>query len=123
MDARTLARLIAIGRIGFGAGLLLAPDRLTAPWLGRDAGRAGTQVAARGLGARDVALGVGTLAASGGDALRPWLAGAVAGDLGDLVATLVAGDGLPLSGRVMVGGLASGATALGLAALAGLGRD
>jgi hypothetical protein len=119
MDARSLGRAVAVGRIGFGLGLILAPERVTGPWLGRDARRAGTRVAARGLGARDVGLGAGALAA-GEDALAVWLAAAVAGDLADLTATLAAGDSLPLSGRLLVGALAAGGAGLGAVALAGL---
>jgi hypothetical protein len=119
MDARTLGRAVAIGRIGFGLGLILAPERITAPWLGRDSRRAGTHVAARGLGARDVGLGAGALAA-GKDALPGWLAAAIVADAADLAATLAAGDSIPLSGRLLVGALATGGAGLGIAALAGL---
>jgi hypothetical protein len=121
MDARTLAKGIAAGRLGFGLALIAAPERFTAVWLGRDAGRAGTQVAARGLGARDLAFGAGTLAASD-SSLRGWAAAATVGDAADLIATVTAGDDIPLAGRILVGALAAGATALGVAAVAGLGR-
>jgi hypothetical protein len=92
---------------------------MTGPWLGRDARRAGTHVAARGLGARDIGLGAGALLA-GRDALPVWLAAAVLGDAADLAATVAAGDRLPLSGRVLVAALAAGGAGLGIAALAGL---
>jgi hypothetical protein len=74
MNAALSARLVAAGRIGFGVALILTPRRVTSPWLGRDAGRAGTRVLSRGLGARDLALGLGALAVSE-DQLRPWIAG------------------------------------------------
>ena len=48
-------------------------------------------------------------------------AGAV-GDVADLLATVDAGDSIPLIGRVLVGSLAAGAAALGVAAVAGLRR-
>jgi hypothetical protein len=121
MDARTLSRTIAAGRLGFGLALIAAPERFTSVWLGRDAGRPGTQVATRGLGARDLALAAGALAASG-SGLRPWVAAAVVGDTADLIATVQAGDSIPLAGRIIVGSLAASATALGVAALIGLGR-
>jgi hypothetical protein len=121
MDARTLARTIAAGRLGFGLALIAAPEQFTGVWLGRDAARPGTQITTRGLGARDLALGAGALASSE-SALRPWVAAAVLGDAADLIATVGAGDSIPLAGRVLVGSLAAGATALGLAALAGLSR-
>lgn len=121
MTAQTLARAIGAGRIGFGLALLAAPERSAAPWLGHgDARRAGTGVAVRGLGARDLALGAGTLIASP-EALPVWVAASVVGDLTDLLAT-VSAVGLPRSGRVMVSALAAGAVGAGAAALAGLSR-
>ena len=51
----------ALGRIAFGAGLIAAPDRVASGWLPGDAAP-GTQVAVRGLGARDVALAAGVIA-------------------------------------------------------------
>jgi hypothetical protein len=119
MDPRSLARIVAAGRLGLGLGLIAAPERFTGLWLGRDAARAGTRVATRGLGARDLALGAGLLA-SGDGALPAWVAAAVAADAGDLFATVAAGDSLPLTGRVLVGALAAGGAALGVVALAGL---
>ncbi len=121
MDSRTVVRTVAAARVGVGAALIAAPVRFTAPWLGRDAERGGTRVATRGLGARDVALGAGTLACRDGDLPR-WVAAAVLADATDLVATLAAGDALPRAGRILVGAMAGAGTALGLAALAGLGR-
>jgi hypothetical protein len=121
VNASSLARAIGAGRVGFGLALLAAPERFAEPWLGRDARRAGAVVAVRGLGARDLALGMGTVAAAS-EALPAWVAASLAGDLGDLVATVTAGHGVPASGRVLVGGLAAGAVALGAVALAGLRR-
>jgi hypothetical protein len=123
ISASTLARAIALGRLGFGVALLAAPQRATGPWLGADdAGRPGTAVAVRGLGARDLALGAGTLAC-GKEDLRLWVAASLIGDLADLTATLGAGDGIPRSGRLAVAGLAAGAVALGALALAELARE
>lgn len=119
MNAALIARLVAAGRVGFGVALTLTPERVTTPWLGSDAARPGTRVASRGLGARDLALGAGALAATGAD-LRLWVAAGVVADTADLVATVAAGDSLPLAGRVLVGAVASGGAALGALALAGL---
>ncbi len=119
MNAALTARLVAAGRIGFGVALILAPERLTAPWLGKDAGRAGTKVVTRGLGARDLALGAGALVVSDTQ-LRQWVAAGIVADAADLAATVAAGDSLPLAGRVIVGAIASGGVALGAIALAGL---
>jgi hypothetical protein len=119
MNAALAARLVAAGRIGFGLALIVSPGRVTARWLGGDAGRAGTQAVARGLGARDLALGVGALAVPESQ-LRPWVAAGIVADTADLVATVAAGDALPLVGRVLVAAAASGGAALGAIALAGL---
>jgi len=119
INAALTARLVAAGRIGFGVALILVPERVTAPWLGRDAGRAGTRIVSRGLGARDLALGAGALAVAEAQ-LRPWVAAAIVADAADLVSTVVAGDSLPLSGRVLVSAVASGGAVLGAIALAGL---
>jgi len=122
MNAVLTARVVAAGRIGFGVALILRPGRVTAPWLGRDAGRAGTRVVTRGLGARDLALGAGALAVSEAQ-LRPWVAAAIVADTADLVATVAAGDSLPLAGRLLVGAVASAGAALGAVAMAGLPPD
>jgi hypothetical protein len=119
INAALCARAVAAGRIGLGVALMLRPARVTTPLLGRDAGRAGALVVSRGLAARDVALGAGALAASDAQ-LRPWVAAAVLADVTDLVATVAAGDSLPLAGRVLVGAVAASGAALGAIALAGL---
>ncbi len=119
MNAVRIARLVAAGRIGFGIALVVAPEQVTGPWLGRDAARGGTQVVSRGLGARDVGLGVGALTAHGSE-LRPWVLAAIAADAADLGGTLSAGDALPRAGRALVGAIASGGVILGAISLAGL---
>lgn len=119
MNATLIARLVAAGRVGFGVALMLTPERVTTPWLGSDAARPGTRVAARGLGARDLALGAGTLAAGGAD-LQPWVAAGILADAADLAATVGAGAALPRSGRMLVGAVAGAGAALGALALAGL---
>jgi hypothetical protein len=119
MNASLIARLVAAGRIGFGVALLVTPERVTSLWLGGDAGRPGTRVVTRGLGARDLALGAGALAAADSQ-LRPWVAAAIVADTADLLATVAAGKSLPLRGRVLVGAVASGGAVLGTLALAAL---
>ena len=101
-----------------GAALVLAPECVTARWLGRDSGRASVRVVSRGLGARDVVLGIGVLV-SPPTQLAPWVVAAIVADTADLVTTLAAGNSLPLTGRVLVGALALGGAALGVASLAG----
>ncbi|MDQ6744461.1 MAG: hypothetical protein M3Z27_00335 [Actinomycetota bacterium] len=121
MDPRALARTVALGRILIGAGLLAKPELFTLSWIGSDAKRAGPKVLSRALGARDLVLGAGTISSEDRE-LQGWLLAATAADATDLLATVLAGEGVPLRGRVMVGGTALGGAALGLAALVGLNR-
>jgi hypothetical protein len=116
-----LATAFAIGRSLYGVALIAAPARIGTSWIGADAARRPSQVAIRGLGARDIALAAGTvLAAMRGDDLRPWLIGCVACDLADIGATLAAGDDVPKRARLgtvaLAGGAALGGVALSAAA-------
>ena len=105
---------LAMGRVAFGAGLLAAPGRVASPWLGSDAARRPSQVAIRGLGARDIALSAGAFAAAlDGGPVRPWLIALVAGDLADIGATLAAGDSLPDRSRTGTLALAGGSALAG----------
>lgn len=121
MSPASLARALGLARIAFGAGLIGQPARLTGAWLGHDAKASGTQVAVRGLGARDLVLGAGTALSNGSDRQR-WLIAGIVGDVADLTATLAAGRALPTRGRVLVAALAGAGIAMGGAALAGLRR-
>jgi hypothetical protein len=116
MDARLLTRLLACGRIGIGLALFAAPRTAARLWLG-DEGSAAAGVLARGLGARDLAIGIGTLVALDGEDhhVDPWLDAAVAADTADATATLLARR--ELDTRVVVGtmAVALGAAASGLA--------
>ncbi len=121
--ARAIARFTSVCRVALGAGLIAAPERFTRAWIGDDAASAGAAVLARSLGARDVAIGAGALAASGSDDLERWLRAAVAADVADLGVTLAHRSALPPRGRLLVMGLAASGAALGVAALAGLARE
>jgi hypothetical protein len=102
---RRLATGLSIARTAIGAAFLLAPSLAGPGWIGRAARKPGARIVTAGLGARDVALGVGTLAAlrSGDAAARPWLCAQFASDLGDFAATLVHGRGV--GGRPRLGAL------------------
>lgn len=120
MEPMKLARALGLARILFGVALLAWPERLTRTWLGRDAAGSGTQVAVRGLGARDLVLGAGvaTAGAAGADRKR-WLIAGMVGDAADLSATLAAGRRVPLAGRALVAVLAGAGIAMGAGALRG----
>ena len=106
--------MLALSRVGVGAALVVAPEKVLAPWLGRDAAGAGPQVIGAAMGIRDMAIGAGTLGALWrGDGARAWLRAGTASDLVDLAATLRARDRLPLLGVVGVGLMAATGAALG----------
>jgi len=120
MTTRTAIAAIALGRIGLGAALLAAPRALAgAAWVGAPEARRPVGAALlRAVGARDVALGLGTLLAlRDGDALAPWLIGGALADGADAVATALAGAAVPARGRLAVGAVAGGACVAQLALL------
>jgi hypothetical protein len=97
-DSRVRAAAVALlgFRIAYGVGLIATPTRLAGRWLGPASEHAPTQVPLRGLGAREIVIHAGALAAAlTGAPLRPWLAGSVAGDLTDIAATAAGRAELP----------------------------
>jgi hypothetical protein len=115
MDPRTIARLIALGRVGAGVALIAAPEAVGAGWIGGLGRRRGVRVVLVAVGARDLALGLGTAwALGGGEPARTWLLAGVAADATDLVATLRHRDVVPPAALAGVGLLAGGAAVLGL---------
>src|SRR4051812_47785502 len=115
MDARTLARGLALGRIAIGAAIVAAPTLFTRGWVGDVAAQPGAQTISVSLGARDLAVGVGSLLAleRGGNA-RSWFAASAVCDLADGVATFSRRDALPPAGAIGVTALAGGAALAGL---------
>ncbi|MBB4661440.1 hypothetical protein [Conexibacter arvalis] len=111
MSPRTLVAGIALGRLALGAALLAAPRKVVGPgWIGGEAERPAAGVLLRAVGARDLALAVGTLAAlKQGSSLSPWIVGGALADGADFAATLAAGQAIPTQGRASVGLLAGGA--------------
>jgi hypothetical protein len=120
MSMRTRIKGLAIGRIAFGAAMLVMPEPAVGGWIGRRAASyGGTQTVTRGFGARDLVLGAGALAALGaGRDARDWVAAGALCDVADFVATLTADD-IPAAGRALVLGLAGTAIAVSAAYLAG----
>lgn len=115
MDPRLVARVLAGARALIGAALVVAPGAAGRGWIGSDADRPGTEVALRGLGARDLAIGLGTLEAlEAGRPVRRWLEAGALADLGDATAMAVVGDALPSRTRVGTVGVAAGAAAVGI---------
>jgi hypothetical protein len=118
VDVRTLATGLAINRCLFGVGYLVAPAATGKGWFGPDARRAGTGVAARALGARDLALGLGALQAlrSGEDReARTWFAAHALSDGMDLLATLAARRDIPAGAAAFGTFMAAASTAVAVA--------
>ena len=114
-DARRWARAVAWARIGIGTAAVVAPGPALGPWVGPDdAARPGVKLLARGLGGRDIALGVGTLLAMSHDApVRGWIeAGAVA-DASDTLGALLAFRRLPALPRWLFLAVSAGSVAVG----------
>jgi hypothetical protein len=117
--ARDLLTPLNAGRIALGAALVARPEAATSMWVGRDGSRPGGRVLARALGARDTALGAGTLAAlRGGQPTTPWVLGGLLCDATDLLATHAARERLPRGAAPLIYALAGGALLAGLANLA-----
>ena len=114
------AAAIAAARTAIGVVALAAPTVVTRPWLGPDRGPA-VRVLGRGLGGRDLALGLGALAALQQPPAGPRLAGhpgiwiglGAVSDAMDVLATVAAWDELPPVGRWLVAVSAGGAAVAG----------
>jgi hypothetical protein len=107
MSPREYARVLNVGRIALGLGLLLAPRLTARAWIGADAGRPGTAVVARAHGVRDAVVGVIALQTLDDPLYGPRfqrLAGLC--DAVDLGATLAGRRSLPPTG-ILVGLLAA----------------
>ena len=115
LDAKELAQLLSLGRIVIGAAAVLAPKRFARAWTGERPEAAVSVIATRGLGARDVALGLGTLRALDGEGpVRPWLEAQALADASDTVSTLSVFGQLPPLRRILGLATAAGACYLGL---------
>lgn len=82
-------------RLLVGALLALFPRLSTKMWTGEEALDASTEMAVRGMGVRDVAIGVGIVGAlESGGSVGPWLKAGAIVDAGDAYATLTSWRGL-----------------------------
>jgi hypothetical protein len=112
-DAR-LAISLARGRIALGIAALAMP-RLAVRFMG---GRSSDGIAplfARMVGARDLALGLGTvIALDRGKPVRGWLEGSALSDTADFVACLLVRDSASPAMVRAAGGLGAASAALGI---------
>ena len=112
--ARKAAKLLALGRAALGAVAVVAPSVVARPWVGETPGGPATGVLGRGLGGRDLALGMGALLAMSHDApVRGWLEAGALADLTDALATAVNFQSLPPRGRRAVLALAASGAGAG----------
>ena len=121
MDDRLLARLIAAGRVLFGAGCLFAPKIMFAK-PAKDA--SGPMIwMLRAFGIRDIVLGAGALQSL--QALDPdptWVAFGALADTADVVTALVTRDEIGPSSLAATLGIAVPAALIGWKATIGLKR-
>jgi hypothetical protein len=115
------AAAVAVGRVALGVTALAWPTVPGRPWVGAAADGVAGRVLGRALGARDIALGVGALAAlrddpsAGSGAASAWFAAGALADALDVAASLSAWRELPRAGRWMVAVAAGGAAVAGAA--------
>ena len=118
VDHRSVARITAAGRVAIGTALLAAPQLVTRGWVGADGSTAGGKLLARGLGARDLVLGLGVINAldRGDPGARDWVRASALADVGDAVATVLAFRHLPKRSAFGVLLIAGGAAVAGFVA-------
>ena len=120
------ATAVAAGRVALGVTALAWPAVPARPWVGASADDVAARVFGRALGARDLALGLGALAALQGPtadagSARAWVAAGALSDALDVVASVSSWRELPRVTRWLVAASAGGAALAGAAgALAGL---
>ena len=120
---RHAATAVAAGRVALGVAALARPSVPARPWVGASADELGAQVFGRALGARDIALGLGALAAlriapagaAGAGAAGAWVAAGALSDALDVAITAAAWPELPRTTRWLVAASAGGAAVAGAA--------
>jgi hypothetical protein len=111
------ALAVAAGRAAIGVTALAWPAAPSRPWVGAAADDLAARVFARALGARDLALGLGALAAlqTQDASASLWVAAGALSDTLDVAASLASWRELPRVGRWLVAGSAAGAALTGAA--------
>ena len=92
MRRTTASSLLGWSRVGLGAALVLAPGIAARTWFGEDT--SAQRLLLRSIGARDLALGAGLLAAPD---RQPWLLAGVGADLVDAAASARSVGAIPAS--------------------------
>jgi len=114
------AMAVAAGRVALGLTALAWPVVPARPWVGAAANDLAARVFGRALGARDLALGLGALAALQRPAdhrgpASAWVAAGALSDALDVAASVASWRELPRNGRWLVVVSAGGAALIGAA--------
>jgi len=132
---RHAATAVAAGRVALGVAALARPSVPARPWVGASADELGARVFGRALGARDIALGLGALAAlriapagsagaqAAGAQAGAWVAAGALSDALDVAITAAAWPELPRTSRWLVAASAGGAAVAGAAGALALSLD
>jgi hypothetical protein len=123
-DAASLLRrgamAVAAGRVALGLAAVAWPVVPARFWVGAAADDLAVRVFGRALGARDLALGLGALAAlrrsaGGQSSASAWIAAGALSDALDVAASVDVWRELPRTGRWLVAASAGGAALIGVA--------
>jgi hypothetical protein len=115
VEPKTLVTGIAALRIVLGAGLIVAPARSARNWVGDSGTTPGAQVMGIAVGARDVAVALGTLNALRRDEdVKPWVAASILCDAADAAANVTRRKDIPATGAIGVTALATSAALVGV---------
>jgi hypothetical protein len=114
-----LVTVYALGRLAFGAVAMLAPATTGRMLAGDGGATADAQAFLRGMGGREIGIGLGLLSEiRNGGSLRPWLIAGILSDSGDMTGITGAWPHMPPNKRWPGFTMAAGAAALGLGLLA-----
>ena len=115
--------LYAAGRILFGVAALISPGTAGRILAGDGGAAPDAQAFLRGMGGREIGLGLGILAMIRADGpVKPWLVAALLADSGDITGIAGAWPHMTPSKRLLGLGTAGGAAAIGAIVLATLPR-
>ena len=121
MNDRELAQALSLARLTAGFVLFVAPRRAVKAWFGDADPSTAAMTAARGFGAREMAIAIGTLVALDRETeVRGWLEAGVMADAADAVGVLAAWRQLSGFRRLLFFFSATGSTILGMRLAAAL---
>jgi hypothetical protein len=109
------ARILGAIRVGVGAAMFLAPNKVAKSWTGDDSVSLPSTLALRGMAVRDMAIGIGLVkAVELGTSTRGWLEAGALSDAGDALATLMSWRELGGARRLFWLAVEAGSAVLGM---------